>query len=167
MAFRVNSFRCGNSDAIGGRADMRRCHWLRWSDAFDPAADLGCAVDQQRARSFTSAARGSGRGWPAIRFATILRGWQRFQSKKNPRSKPVQFIAFASKLFVGVLNDEVYARSLVLRSPRQALFGASGSCAAVSAPPKGRRRRACAITTHRKDFRARTIQPILGDVAAT
>ena len=37
------------------------------------------------------------------------------------------------------------------RSPQQALFGASSTHAVVSAPPKGRRRRACAKPTHRKE----------------
>ena len=37
------------------------------------------------------------------------------------------------------------------RSPQQALFGASSTHAVVSAPPKGRRRRACANPTHRKE----------------
>jgi hypothetical protein len=41
MALRVNSFRCGNSDAIGGKADIRRSRRLGWSDAFDPNRTSG------------------------------------------------------------------------------------------------------------------------------
>jgi hypothetical protein len=49
-----------------------------------------------------------------------------------------------------VESDEETAY-LGVRSPQQALFGASGSHAAVSAPPKGRRRLACGIPTPRSE----------------
>src|SRR5215471_11847681 len=36
LALCVNFLRCGNADAIGGKADIRRSRWLRWSDANGP-----------------------------------------------------------------------------------------------------------------------------------
>jgi hypothetical protein len=42
VALCVNSLRCGNSDAIGGKADIRRSCCLPWSDAIDPKRTSGC-----------------------------------------------------------------------------------------------------------------------------
>jgi hypothetical protein len=38
MALCVNSLRCGNTDAIGSKADIQRNRWPRCSDANDPQA---------------------------------------------------------------------------------------------------------------------------------
>jgi hypothetical protein len=55
----------------------------------------------------------------------------------------------------GHISEEMWNQTrgstIISRSPQQALFGASGIHAVVSAPPKGRRRRACANRTHRKE----------------
>jgi Histidine kinase-, DNA gyrase B-, and HSP90-like ATPase len=46
----VDSLCCGNADAIGGKADVRRSRWPRQSDAFDPERPIGKQIccDAQR-----------------------------------------------------------------------------------------------------------------------